>query len=181
MNIPLEKATRLVNHGPVVMVSTTDGQRPNACAIAWCMPYSKKPAWVALKIGKSHLTWDNLMATEDLVINVPSAEQVEAVLKVGRVKGREVSDKLALAGLAPLPSEQVGPPRIAGCVAWLECRLVRRELAEADGIVLAEVVAAAAADGAFREDGTLDTERFPTLHHLGGDRFVADGRIIDLG
>ncbi len=175
-------ATRLLNHGPVTLLTTADGDGPNVCAVAWCMPWSKKPPHFVMKLGRRHLSWDKLMATGEAVLNVPAADQAAAVLCAGRTEGRDLppgTDKLAACGFEALPSRVVRPPRLAGCVAWLECRLVRRDLAEQEGIVFLEAVAAESPY--LDERGTLDVLARPTLHHLGGDRFVADGRIIDLG
>ncbi len=96
----------------------------------------------------------------------------------GRLKGREVQDKIAACGVDTLPSKVVRPPRLAGCVAWLECKLVRPDLAETEGIVILEAILAESPY--LKADGSLDVVSRPTLHHLGGDCFVADGAVIDL-
>lgn len=172
--VPLHRATRLLNHGPLVLVSTTDGLRADVAPVAWCMPVGKEPPRFALAIGSRHYTFENLLATGEAVLSVPGLDLAAAVARAGSVSGRDVPDKFAHAGLVADPSRVVRPPRVAGAVAWLECRLVDRDLAVQHGLVLVEAVWAEAREGAFREDATLDVARFPTLHHLGGDRFAAD-------
>ena len=174
------QATRLVNHGPVTLITTSDvdGANPNVCAVAWCMPFSKDPPRFVLKLGSRHLTWEKLMATSEAVINIPGADQAQGTLRAGRLKGREVKDKIAACGFETLPSKVVRPPRLAGCVAWLECKLVRPDLAETEGIVILEALRTESPY--LKADGSLDVVSRPTLHHLGGDRFVADGAVIDL-
>ncbi|MBN2800483.1 MAG: flavin reductase family protein [Deltaproteobacteria bacterium] len=172
----LAYATRLLNHGPVTVLTTADEHGANACAVAWVMPLSKGPARFVLSLGRGHLSWEKLMATGEAVINIPGAHQAAETLAVGTLKGREVPDKIHVAGFATEPAAVVAVPRLAGCVAWLECRLVERALAEAHGLVILEAVHAHSAH--LRDDGTLDVAAHPTLHHLGGRRFAADGEVI---
>lgn len=75
---------------------------------------------------------------------------------------------------APLP---------AGCVGWLECRLIPEpHIQQAHDLFVAEAVAAwaderAFADGKFRPLDDTPPE-WRTLHHLGAGNFVVPGAQI---
>src|SRR5690606_10321340 len=51
-----DKAYRLLNHGPTVLVSAAHGGRRNIMAAAWAMPLDFKPGKVAVVIDKSTYT-----------------------------------------------------------------------------------------------------------------------------
>jgi len=69
-------------------------------------------------------TLDNVEATGEFVVNVVS----EAIAAAANIAAAEVPpevDEFALAGLTPLPSEAVRPPRVAESPAQMECRLLQ--------------------------------------------------------
>lgn len=82
-------------------------------------------------------TVENLRRTGEMVINMAAVHQVSAVDKLARTTGTEVvpADKLArgfryekhkfaVAGLTPVASETIAPPRVLECPIQLEARLV---------------------------------------------------------
>jgi flavin reductase (DIM6/NTAB) family NADH-FMN oxidoreductase RutF len=176
--LELNMAYRLIGHGPTVLISTTDGSTPNACAVAWVMPASKNPPRFALRIGERHKTYANLMATKTCVINLPSVETLDTVMLCGRKTGNKV-DKLGDAKIALEPAKKVAAPRLADCVAWIECELKGSMELDGSNLVLVEAVWVACKKGVMRDDGHMDVLAFPTLHHLGGGLFSVPGRVYD--
>ena len=55
-SVPLEKAYRLLNHGPTVLVSAAHGGQRNIMAAAWAMPLDFEPPKVAVVLDKSTST-----------------------------------------------------------------------------------------------------------------------------
>ena len=51
--VPLEKASRLLNHGPTVLVGSAHAGRVNVMAAAWAMPLDFNPPKVAVVIDKA--------------------------------------------------------------------------------------------------------------------------------
>jgi len=41
--LPVERANRLINHGPIVLVTSKYREKANIMTAAWCMPASHKP------------------------------------------------------------------------------------------------------------------------------------------
>jgi flavin reductase (DIM6/NTAB) family NADH-FMN oxidoreductase RutF len=119
---------------PVVLVSTLneDGS-PNVAPMssAWWLGWS-----CMLGFGARSKTPANLLERGECVLNLPSVEQVAAVDRLARTTGsnpvpphkvamgyRHEADKFGTAGLTPMPSELVAPPRIRECPVQLEAVL----------------------------------------------------------
>ena len=172
--VDLAKASRLLNHGPTVLVASAHGGRRDLMAAAWNMPLDFSPPKVAVVIDKSSYTRELVEASGEFVLAVPCAAQIEMVVGVGNSSGREL-DKFARWQIATEPAARVGAPLIQGCLAWLECRIYPEpHNQQTYDLFLAEVVAAWAEDWAFR-DGHWQDLAPPqrALHHLGGGNFLS--------
>lgn len=177
--VPLDKASRLLNHGPTVLVASSDGTRRNVMAAAWNMTLDFTPPKVAVVIDKSTFTRELVEASGSFVLSVPCAAQAEMVAGVGASSGREI-DKFAHYGLVTAHAAQVPAPLIEGCLAWLECRIYPEPHNEQRyDLFLAEVVAAWAEDWAFVDGHWQDLPQPQrSLHHLGGGNFFTSGGLI---
>lgn len=185
--VPLNKAYRLLNHGPTVLVSAAhDGQR-NIMAAAWAMPLDFEPPKVAVVLDKSTWTRQLLEASGTFVLNVPCANQADIVQTVGNTSGLEIQqnqrhDKFQAYGLQTFAGVTVEAPLLEGCVAWLECRLLPEPRNhEQYDLFLAEVIAAHADERVF-SDGRWHFEGHDglrTLHHVAGGHFLTIGDAVD--
>lgn len=112
-----------------------------------------------LGLGTRSQTSDNLARERELVINLPSVEQVDVVDRLALTTGRDpvpgikrevgyrhVRDKFAHAGLTRQSSDTVRAPRVAECPVQMEARvvglhpLIDRDDPEGAGAVVAVVV-----------------------------------------
>jgi flavin reductase (DIM6/NTAB) family NADH-FMN oxidoreductase RutF len=181
--VALEHASRLINHGPTVLVTSAHGGRRNVMAAAWSMPVEFTPPRIAVVIDKKTFTRELVMAAGGFALCVPGAVLADATFAVGSVSGRDVPDKLARFGLSAQPGPVLGMPVIEeGCCAWMECRLIpERHTEEAYDTCFAEVLAAAADERVFRNgrwsfsDTHVDLH---TLHHLGAGAFAVAGGVV---
>lgn len=174
--VALAHASRLVNHGPTVLVTTAWGGVRNVMAAAWSMPVEFTPPRIAVVIDKKTYTRELAMASGAFGICLPGRTLLDATHAVGATSGRD-GDKFARHALAARTGPVLGMPVIEeGCAAWLECRLIREPHAEdAYDTCFAEVVAAAADARIFvdgRWDYRDDNVDLQSLHHLGGGNFV---------
>lgn len=119
---------------PVVLVSSTNADgSPNLAPMssAWWLGRS-----CMLGFGARSLTPQNVIRTGECVLNLPSAAQVAAVDRLARTTGsdpvpphkeamgyRHEREKFALAGLTPVASDLVAPPRAAECPVAMEAQL----------------------------------------------------------
>jgi flavin reductase (DIM6/NTAB) family NADH-FMN oxidoreductase RutF len=165
---PLAKVYRLLEPGPVVLVTTEHEGRPNVMTLCWQTMLDFEPPLVGIVMSDRNFSFAALEATRECAINIPTAELAKAMVGCGNVSGRRV-DKFARFGLTPLPATKVAPPLIGECYANLECRVVDRRLVEKYGFFVLEVVKAWV-------DPKVKEPR--TLHHRGGDEFMVAGRTL---
>lgn len=178
--VPLALAYRLLNHGPVTLVTSAHGGRRNVMAVAWAMPLDFSPPKVAVVIDKSTFSRGLIAASGEFALNLPTAALARETHAAGSLSGRE-GDKFERIGLATFPATSVGAPLIAECVAWLECRVIpEAHIQENYDLFIAEVIAASADRRVFH-DGRwyFDDDSTRTLHHVAGGHFLATGRSID--
>ena len=180
--VALEHASRLINHGPTVLVTSAHGGRRNVMAAAWSMPVEFTPPRIAVVIDKSTFTRELVMASGAFALCLPGAGLVDLTYAVGSGSGRD-ADKFERLGLAARPGPVLGMPVVeAGCAAWLECRLIpERHTEAAYDTCFAEVVAAAADERVFsngRWHFNDDNAALQTIHHLGAGNFVRAGGVL---
>ena len=180
--VALAHASRLINHGPTVLITSADGMRRNIMAAAWSMPVEFTPPRVAVVIDKATFTRELIAASGTFAICVPGAALVDLTYAVGSTSGRTM-DKFGHFGIATETTPVLGLPVLAsGCSAWLECRLIPEKHSEdAYDTCFAEVVGAAADPRIFENghwtfgSGNADLQ---TIHHLGGGNFVCAGAVV---
>ncbi len=174
--VALEHASRLINHGPTVLVTSAAGAQRNVMAAAWSMPVEFTPPRFAVVIDKSTFTRQLVMASGAFGLCIPGAGLADFTYAVGSTSGRH-GDKFSRYGM----EVRLGPV-LGGCAAWLECRLIREpHTEEAYDTCFAEVVAAAADERIFANGHWSvrdDNEALHTLHHLGGGHFARAGSVI---
>ncbi|HPN73131.1 MAG TPA: flavin reductase family protein [Candidatus Omnitrophota bacterium] len=181
IEVPLNLATRLINHGPVVLVSSRSGERKGVTPVAWTMPLEKDPPLIALVISESHFIYRCITETGDFVVNIPSSGMAGAVMACGNISGHD-EDKFSVAGLSERMSRKVLSPGVAGSMAFLECELVRdRHLLEEYNVVAGRVKYAEAEESAFRGHWLFEKDELLTLHHLGNGLFCRpETKLMDL-
>jgi flavin reductase (DIM6/NTAB) family NADH-FMN oxidoreductase RutF len=174
VDVPLSKFNRLINHGPVVLVTSVDERgKANIITLAWQMPVSRKPPRLAISVARGHYSHELIRCTREFVVNVPGADLLPAVWYCGKHTGRSV-DKFEEAKLTSLPASKVRAPLIGECFGHLECRLVPVE-GNDHTIFIGEVLAVSADEGVFGPEWVIREDGPRTLHHLGGDTFTTPG------
>ena len=175
---PLSSATRLVNHGPCVLISVGDKNRDNLFTVAWNMPVRKDPPLIAIESGKGHFSYDFIARTGEFGLNVPTLDIAEKVLAAGKISGAAVEDKFAHVGLTRQPSSSIKAPLVAEAVANLECRVCQVVDLGASALLIAQVVDARADRAAFLNGEWQFDGGLKLLHHLGGNAFTtSEGKI----
>jgi flavin reductase (DIM6/NTAB) family NADH-FMN oxidoreductase RutF len=177
---PLSSATRLINHGPCVLVSVGDKKRDNLFTVAWNMPVRKDPPLVAIESGKRHFSYGFIARTGEFGLNVPTLDIAEKVLAAGKISGADVDDKFARVGLTRESASSIKPPLVAEAVANLECRVCQVVDLGASALLIAQVVDARADEAAFQDGEWKLCNGLRLLHHLGGNAFSVTEREIKL-
>ncbi|MET0322035.1 MAG: flavin reductase family protein [Duganella sp.] len=160
---------RLLEPGPVVLVSSAHNGRTNIMTMGWHMMIGFTPALVGCYIDPSNHSYDMVVQSKECVINIPTADLLEQVIGIGNCSGAGV-DKFAQFGLTARAGEEVAAPLIAECYASFECRLADADPNPNQPLFVWEVVRAHVAAA----------PRLPkTLHYRGDGQFMVSGREID--
>ena len=122
--VPLDKAYRLLNHGPTVLVSSAHAGEHNVMAAAWSMPLDFSPPKVTVVIDKATRTRALVEGSGYFALNVPTRTLAQATLGVGSDSAATVPDKLQRHGIQLFQPEGCHVPLVHGCVGWLLCKLV---------------------------------------------------------
>jgi flavin reductase (DIM6/NTAB) family NADH-FMN oxidoreductase RutF len=169
-SFPLGEVYRLLEPGPVVLVTTLRGGRPNVMPMSWHLMMEFEPPLVGCVISNRNYSFETLKKTKECVINIPTAELPKTVVACGNTSGERV-DKFEAFGLTPVAAKRVKAPLIAECYASLECKVVDGKLVAKYNFFILEVVQA-----------WMDPSRkHPrTIHHQGEGQFMVAGRILHL-
>lgn len=182
----LEHASRLVNHGPTVLVCTVHEGRRNVMAAAWSMPVEFNPPRIAVVIDKSTWTAKLAQASGVLALCVPGAALADLVTTVGQTSGAELdgagTDKFSRYRIEHFNGPVLGLPLVAGCSAWMECRVIPEPHTEqAYDTWFVEVVSAQADERIFRQGRwQVDASNadLHTLHHLGSGTYAVASQVM---
>lgn len=164
--LQLAKAFTLMESGPVVLVTTNDGERNNVMTISWTMVVDFTPTF-AITTGPWNHSYAALRTSRECVIAVPTVDLIDQVVGVGTCSGAD-TDKFERFGLTPLTGKHVRAPLIRECLANIECKVV--DIVEKHNIVVLEGLAAYL-------DKTRKEKR--TIHAVGDGTFIVDGERID--
>ena len=165
-SMQLRKAFTLIEPGPVVLVTTNDGEKDNIMTISWTMVVEFTPLF-AITTGPWNYSYAALEKFKECVISIPTVDLIDKVVGVGTCSGAD-TDKFKKFRLTPLKGKHVNAPLIKECLANIECEVI--DVVRKHNIVVLEGVAAYF-DSARKEKRTI--------HAIGDGTFVVDGRKLD--
>ena len=181
-SVDLAKAYRLLNHGPTVLVSARHQAVDNVMAAAWCCVLDFDPPKLTVVIDKATRTRALVEGSGLFAIQVPTVAQLQLTQAVGNASLTDDPAKLAHAGveLFEMPGHDV--PLVAGCSAWLVCRLLDEpHTQQAYDLFIGEVIAAWAVERVFRDCRwhfeTADPS-LRSLQHVAGGHYYAIGEAL---
>lgn len=161
-SVPLSEVYRLLEPGPVVMVTTAWQRRMNIMTMSWHMMMEFEPSLVGCIISARNHTFDLLRASGECVIAIPTLDLAKKVVACGNTSGRRI-DKFETFGLTPSNSSKVKAPHVDECYANLECKLSDTRMVDKYNMFVLEVVKA-------WSDRSIRHPR--TIHHAGRGLFA---------
>lgn len=182
--VPLEKAYRLLTHGPTVLVSSRHDGVDNVMAAAWSCALDFAPPKVTVVIDKITATRALVEASGMFVLQVPTVAQLQLTEQLGTTSLATEPDKLQRAQAELFHIDGYDLPFVAGCSAWLACKLVPEpHNQQTYDLFIGEVVGAWSDTRAFK-DGHWQFEHadpaWRSLHHVAGGHFYAIGAALDV-
>lgn len=178
------KAYRLLNHGPTVLVSARHDGVDNVMAAAWACALDFMPAKLTVVLDKIAKTRELVEQSGVFVIQVPTAAQLQLTHEVGTRSLFNEADKLQRSGVELFRVPNHDLPFVAGCSAWLACRLIPEPHNQSTyDLFIGEVIGAWADTRVFK-DGHWNFEAadpaWRSLHYIAGGHFYAIGDALDV-
>ncbi len=136
--LQLSKAFTLIEPGPVVLVTTHDGQRDNVMTVTWTMVLDFSGTF-AITTGAWNYSYAALRDTKECVLAIPTVDLIDTAVGVGTCSGQD-TDKFEKFGLTRGKARHVQAPLIQECLANIECRVV--DIIDRHSIVVLEGIAA---------------------------------------
>lgn len=182
--VPLEKAYRLLNHGPTVLVSSKHTQTENVMSAAWACALDFAPPKVTLVIDKNTQTRTLVEASGYFALQVPTLSQAKLTHQLGTTSMLADNDKLPHAGAELFYTEGFDVPLVKGCSAWLICKVIPEpHNQQTYDLFIGEVLAAYADNRVFR-DGHWNFQHaddaLRSLHYVAGGHFYVIGESIEV-
>jgi len=138
---------------PVVVITTVNKEgTPNAAIKTGFMSVSSLRR-VAFSCPPEHHTNRNILETREFVVNIPTEDIIREVYTASVITETPSPpnvNEIEEAGLTPIPSERVKPPRIKECTAHYECVL---DWCKED-IIVGKIVAASADENLLKRKET---------------------------
>lgn len=180
--VALEKAYRLINHGPTVLVSARHDGMDNVMAAAWACALDYTPPKLSVVLDKATKTRELIERSQAFVIQVPTVAQLRLAHAVGTRSRVKEPDKLAQSGVKLFRIDGYDLPFVEGCSAWLACRVIPEPHNQAAyDLFIGEVVGAWSDTRVFK-DGHWYFERaapeWRSLHYIAGGQFYAIGESL---
>jgi len=176
VEIPKEKATRLLSSGNIILVTSAYKEKINIITLAWKTPLSHKPPLVGISIAKTHFSCEMIEKSEEFIINVPDLGLLQKVVFCGKASGRD-TDKFQETKLTKLKANRlIKTPLISECIGNLECYL--RDIREFGDhkFFVGQIIYAQAEEALFDQAWNVDKARL--IYHLGGSFFTSSDRMI---
>ena len=175
IDVPPDKAHRLINTGPTVFVTSCSGEKINIMTAAWHMPVSFSPPLLAVGIGNTRYTHELITESGEFTVVIPPLSMVNALWYCGIHSGKDL-DKFSVCGLTVHETKKIKAPAVEGCIGFIECRLHANHRAGDHTIFVGRIVCASAKEGLFYE--MLDVQRAQPVHHL-GDKWFCTTNIVE--
>ncbi len=181
------EALRLLDGGPVVLVTTRWRDQADVMPAIWTTPLSRTPPLVGVVVHPSRHTHDMIRFSEQFALNFPARDLMNHAQDFGVVSGRDVT-KLELSRLPTLKATKVDAPLIEGCIAYIECALEDALRVGDHTLFVGRALVVRAEKDSFDETWVVGDPEYRPLHYLGlnryavlGERLKAELRTTDEG
>jgi flavin reductase (DIM6/NTAB) family NADH-FMN oxidoreductase RutF len=166
---PLD-ALRLLNGGPVALLTTRFRNETNVMPAIWTVSLSRRPPLIGVAVNPSRHSHDMIRFAEEFALNFPGRDMLNHTHYFGAVSGNNVG-KLELAKLATFRASKISAPLIDHCLAYVECSLEDSLRIGDHTLFVGRVLVVQAEEEAFDETWRIEDRDYRPLHYLGADRY----------
>ncbi len=165
---PVSEVRHFLEPGPIVLVSSKWKEETNIMTMGWHTVMEFSPSLVGCVIAESNHSYHLIRKSGECVINLPTTQITNKVVKIGSVSGADVN-KFEQFNLTPEKAKKVKAPMITECYANFECKLYDSALIKKYNFFIFEVIYAQAA---------ISPKHPETIHYKGKGVFMVSGSII---
>ena len=152
----------LVAPKPTALITCQDTKgKANIIAIAAITVVSHRPPIFMIAVREDRFSHDLIQDSGEFVINMPTADQIEATHLCGRISGR-TCDKFQASALTPISASEVQAPLIHECPINIECKVVETARPGTHTLFFGEAVAVHVEDKLFN-GVKIDLTCYPTI------------------
>lgn len=163
---PATDARRLLEPGPIILVSSAWKGQTNVMTMGWHMMLGFDR--IGFYVWEENHSFEMIRRSKQCVINVPTLAMIDTVVDIGNCSGRDL-DKFERFGLTAAKASTVDAPLIADCHANFECELADGRQVGKHGLFIWDVVKAHVA---------VSPKNPRTVHYRGDGQFMVSGREI---
>ena len=172
MSKELFKGAILFGPVPAVLVTTIDrAGRPNVFTVGWTGVACSHPPMVTIAVRKERLSYENIRATGEFVINLTTRQMLKMTDFCGCRSGRQV-DKIKHFGLELLPGVDVAVPSLKMSPVALECRVQSCTELGSHDLFLAEILRNKVDSSLIDQDGKILLGEAGLLAYCHGEYFA---------
>jgi flavin reductase (DIM6/NTAB) family NADH-FMN oxidoreductase RutF len=172
--IELADALRLLNGGPVALLTTRFRTETNVMPVIWTVSLSRRPPLIGVAVNPSRHSHDMIRFAEEFALNFPGRDLLNHTHYFGAISGADVG-KLELAKLATVRATKIDAPLIENCLAHVECSLEDALRLGDHTFFVGRVLFVQAEPEAFDETWLIQDRDYRPLHYLGADRYAVLG------
>jgi flavin reductase (DIM6/NTAB) family NADH-FMN oxidoreductase RutF len=163
----------------LITVATPEGPG-NIITLAWVGAVCSAPPMLSISVRPSRYSYELLRRSNEFVVNIPRADQVELVDLCGIVSGMD-TDKFGLTGYHPARAANVAAPLIEECPINLECVTRHRLSLGVHDLFIGEIVAAHFNEDVIDGRGRLDKSRLDPLAYVDGEYWSLKEKVGSYG
>lgn len=170
------KGLRLLNPGPLVLISSKYQGKSNIVTAAWTSPVSHSPPLISVSLSTKKLSHILIGNSKEFTVNIPSIDLLDKVMQCGSESGRNVN-KFKQFKLKEVKGKKVSCPSIKECFAFIECKVIDSFLCGDHYLFIGEIVHCEIEKEFYNE--CIDIEKIKFINHFGGPYFTYPEKIIE--
>jgi len=168
--------TSIIVPRPIAWISTVskDGVY-NLAPFSYFAGISSDPPLLVVSIGSKSPgekkdTWQNIEETGEFVINMVTEELINQ-MNITSLPFDKGVNEFEKAGLTPIPSSIVKPPRVKESPVNIECKKYQIIEIGRMGLIIGEILKVHIRDDILNEKGYVDTKKLKIVGRLGGAEY----------
>jgi flavin reductase (DIM6/NTAB) family NADH-FMN oxidoreductase RutF len=139
--------------------------RPNIVTLAWAGVVCSDPPMVSIAVRPGRYSHGLIRASQDFVVNIPTAALLDQVEYCGTVSGRS-GDKWEACGFTPVAASVVSAPMIAECPVNMECQVQQMLSLGVHDLFVARIAAVWADEAVLDGRGEIDISLVDPLAYV---------------